>query len=79
MSGLVLSYDGKLYTFSTGVVSSGQESVFTGNFSFVNSRTVCVALYQENLLLDTVCYDPSENSSPFYPLLANTGTVQVSS
>ena len=68
LSGFTLSYDGKIYRFSTGSLSSGQELLTTGNFVFVNSRPVCISLYNSSqLLIDTACYNPSQDISPFLP------------
>lgn len=56
---------------------SGTEYIRTANFGFVNSRTVCISLYYLGNVIDTVCYDPTLDISPVYPLVISTGDVVV--
>jgi hypothetical protein len=44
LSGWSLAYDGKSYKFLSGSLLSGIEYIRTANFTFVNSRSVCVSL-----------------------------------
>lgn len=78
LSGFSLSYDGKLFAFSTWVLFSGIETIITGNYIFVNSRPVCISLYYQSTQLDTACYDPSQNPSPFLPLYTSTWSIVTS-
>jgi hypothetical protein len=57
-------YDGKKYAFASGIVYTGQTSIITGNFVFVQSRTICVSLYYKDNLQDVACYDPTKDASP---------------
>ena len=79
LSGWYLSYDGRLFSFTSGFLSSGQELIITGNYVFVNSRPVCISLYYWQIQIDVACYDPSQNTSPFSPLWWSTGNVIISS
>ena len=72
-----LWYDGKTYKFLSWMMMSGSEYIRTANFWFVNSRTVCVSLYYMGSIIDTVCYDPTVQNSPLYPLVISTGDTVV--
>jgi hypothetical protein len=68
-----LWYDGKTYKFLSWIIISGSEYIRTANFWFVNSRTICISLYYLGSIIDTVCYDPTVQESPIYPLTISTG------
>lgn len=68
-----LWYDGKTYKFLSWLLMSGSEYIRTANFGFVNSRTICISLYYLGSIVDTVCYDPTVQDSPVYPLVVSTG------
>ena len=70
LSWWTLAYDDKTYKFLSWMLISGAEYVRTANFTFVNSRSVCVSLLYRWLLIDTVCYDPTQNNSPYLPLVS---------
>lgn len=74
LSGWLLWYDGKTYKFLSWMLMSGSEYIRTADFGFVNSRTVCISLYYLGIVIDTVCYDPSIQLSPVYPLVTWTGS-----
>ncbi len=68
LSGWSVKYDSKTYKFQSGTVVFGTEYIRTANFQMVNSRPVCVNLYYLDTLVDTACYDPTTNPSPYLPL-----------
>lgn len=76
LSWWTLAYDGKTYKFLSWVIMSGTEYIRTANFTFVNSRSVCVSLLYQWLVIDTACYDPTQHTSPYFPLASvDTGTI----
>ncbi len=67
LSWRVLTYDGKTKTLGDIPLLPWVESIVTGNYTFVNSRPVCVSLSYIGNVIDTACYDPNDNPSPFIP------------
>lgn len=70
LSWWTLSYDGKTYKFLSWIMMSGTEYIRIANFTFVNSRSVCVSLLYKWLVIDTACYDPTQYTSPYLPLVS---------
>ena len=67
LSGRVLTYDGKTKILGNIALIPWQESLVTGNYTLVNSRAVCISLWYGPDIIDTACYDPNDNPSPFIP------------